>query len=96
MLDKQKIPQRARFLVVSKQPDGMLYLSNSAIAVQQPPADRLFQVVLRFDPRRKHHHPDDNDLCLTCLPQLYEQLTEGEHGMGTWEGKTLLEFLPCD
>lgn len=96
MFRKSVKAQTARFLVVSKKPEGMVYLPNSAVSPTLPDPDKLFRVVLRFDPRRENYHPDDNDLELSCSPQLHEQLTEGQHGNGTWEGKRLLSFEPCE
>ena len=43
------------------------------------------QVLLRFETPRPFHHPDDNDLILSCSPELFDSLREGARGMGTWE-----------
>ena len=87
--------QQARVQVVSKMPDGLAYAPNSAISPVAPDADRLFRVLLRFVPRREHHHPDDNDLILSCDPALYAKLEEGAVICAVWEGKRLLSFEEC-
>lgn len=96
MFGKAAKTQTARFWVVSKTSAGMAWASNSAVTPTLPDPDKLFRVVLRFDPPREHYHPDDNDLELSCAPQLYEQLTEGQYGIGSWKGKRLLSFELCE
>ena len=96
MFRKTAEEQTARFLVVSKHPAGMVWAPNSAVSPTLLDPDKLFRVVLRFDPPREHHHPDDNDLELSCSPALHQALTEGQQGIGTWQGKHLLSFEDCE
>lgn len=91
----RKVQKTARFLVVSKRPDGLAYAPNSAVAPVLPEPDKLFRVLLRFDPRQEDRHPDDNDLVLICDPSLHAILTEGTHVQAVWEGKRLLSFDVC-
>lgn len=91
---KANVPQKDRFLLVSKRPKPLDFLVPSAISPQSLDPDKLFQVLLRFETPRPYHHPDDNDLLLACAPELFECLREGMRGTGTWEGKRLLSFVP--
>ena len=93
-MSRQKGPEENRFLVVAKSPHPLSYVTPSAISPQSLDPDKLCQVLLRFDPKREHRHPDDNDLLLTCSPELYARLREGTCGVGVWEKKRLLEFTP--
>jgi len=96
MFRKTAKEQTARFLVVSKHPAGMVWAPNSAVSPTLPDPDKLFRVVLRFDPRQEDRHPDDNDLVLICDPSLHAILTEGTHVQAVWEGKRLLSFELCE
>lgn len=96
MFQKRSTEQQARVRVLSKTPAGMPYIPGSSITPSLPQPDKLFRVVLRFDPPREHYHPDDNDLELSCTPELYQTLTVGMHGVATWQGKRLLNFVVCD
>ena len=91
----KKTRQTARFLVVSKTPEGLAYAPNSAVAPILPDLNKVFRILLRFDPRRENCHPDDNDLVLSCDPTLYDALNEGSFIQGTWERNRLLSFEPC-
>lgn len=91
----KKTKQTARFLVVSKTPEGLAYAPNSAVMPVLPDPDKVFRVLLRFDPRQENCHPDDNDLVLSCDPALHDALTEGSFIRGEWEGKRLLSFESC-
>jgi len=86
--------QTDRFLLVSKQPRPLDFITPSAISPQYLSPDKLFQVLLQFETPRPHRHPDDNDLILSCPPALFESLREGMRGEGIWEGKRLLSFVP--
>ena len=89
---KTASPQTDRFLLVSKHPKPLDFLTPSAISPQPLAPERLFQVLLRFETPRPFHHPDDNDLILSCSPELFDSLREGARGRGTGEGKRLLDF----
>ena len=91
---KRAASTKARFLIVAKSPRSLSYVVPSSISPQFLDIDKFCQVLLRFDPVRANHHPDDNDILLTCSPELYAVLREGMHGVGVWEKKRLLEFTP--
>ena len=73
---KQKEPQTARFIVaaIRYEPsfgDGTVDpMPHSAISPFLPDRDQFTQVLLRFETPRENYHPDDNDLRLSCSPEL--------------------------
>lgn len=89
------VEKTARFLVVAQRPDGLACAPSSAVAPALPDPDKLFRVLLRFDPRRENCHPDDDDLVLVCDPSLHAALTEGTCIRALWEGKRLHSFEAC-
>lgn len=97
---KQEEPQTARFSVVATRYDpsfgnGLVDpMPRSSISPFLPDGEQFFQVLLRFETPRENHHPDDNDLCLNCSPELHAALKAGMRGEGTWQGHTLLSFTP--
>lgn len=99
---RKKEPQAARFIVVATRyeflsSDGLTSpLPGSSISPFAPDWNQFNQVLLRFETPREYYHPDDNDLRLTCSPELHAALKKGMRGVGTWQGKTLLAFTPDD
>lgn len=97
---KQKEPQTARFVVAATRyepsfGDGPVDpMPRSAISPFLPDRDQFTQVLLRFETPRQNYHPDDNDLCLSCSPELHASLEKGMRGVGTWQGRELLSFTP--
>ena len=99
---RKKEPQTARFIVVATRyepsfGDGVMNpMPRSAISPFLPDRGQFNQVLLRFETPRENYHPDDNDLLLTCAPELHASLKKGMRGEGTWQGKELLAFTPDD
>ena len=99
---RKKEPQTARFIVVATRyepsfGDGVMNpMPRSAISPFLPDRGQFNQVLLRFETPRENYHPDDNDLLLTCAPELHASLKKGMRGEGTWQGKKLLAFTPDD
>ena len=99
---RKKEPQTARFIVVATRyepsfGDGVMNpMPRSAISPFLPDRGQFNQVLLRFETPRENYHPDDNDLLLTCAPELHATLKKGMRGEGTWQGKELLAFTPDD
>ena len=99
---RKKEPQTARFIVVATRyeppfGDGVMNpMPRSAISPFLPDRGQFNQVLLRFEVPRENYHPDDNDLLLTCSPELHASLKKGMRGVGTWQGKELLAFTPDD
>ena len=99
---RKKEPQTARFIVVATRyepsfGDGVMNpMPRSAISPFLPDRGQFNQVLLRFETPRENYHPDDNDLLLTCAPELHASLKKGMRGEGTWQGKELLAFPPDD
>ena len=97
---RKKEPQTARFIVVATQykpsfSDGLTDpMPRSSISPFMPDRDQFTQVLLRFETPREDYHPDDNDLRLTCSPELHAALKDGMRGEGTWQGERLLSFTP--
>lgn len=90
---KPKTPQTARFIVVATR-DVADPMPRSSISPFLPDREQFTPVLLRFGAPRENHHPDDNDLRLTCSPELHASLKEGMRGEGTWQGESLLSFTP--
>ncbi len=86
--------KQTTFVVVSKKPDCGFFAPGSSIGSPPDPDRMVCQVLLRFEPKREDHHPDDNDLRLICAPDLCDRLAEGSLGTGTWEKDRLLAFEP--
>ena len=99
---RKKEPQTARFIVVATRyepsfGDGVMNpMPRSAISPFLPDCGQFNQVLLRFETPRENYHPDDNDLLLTCAPELHASLKKGMRGEGTWQGNEHLAFTPDD
>ena len=91
---KSPAEHRNTFWVLSKSP-VISYYPNSSISPYYPDFSKL-RVKLRFDPMRKYHHPDDNDVIFDCSSTLFDRLQEGMYGIGTWKKKELLDFTPIE
>ena len=97
---KPKTPQTARFIVaatrfeISSSDSLTDPMPRSSISPFLPGRQQFTQVLLRFETPRENCHPDDNDLRLICSPELHASLKKGMRGEGTWQGDTLLSFIP--
>lgn len=99
---REKGPQTARFIVAATRFDASFAdgvpdpMPRSSISPFLPDGGAFDQVLLRFETPREHYHPDNNDLLLTCAPELHAALKKGTRGVGVWQGKRLLSFTPDD
>ena len=97
---RKKEPQAARLIVVATRyepsfGDGVMDpMPRSAISPFLPDRQQFCQVLLRFETPLEDYHPDDNDLRLTCAPELHASLEKGMRGVGAWQGHTLISFTP--